>query len=274
MSDILQDLSNASLVTAIEENLFSWIPLLGRIWEARENDPPGVKRSISDIPVSLFNSIMDPQLAPEDVEGTIQYIIEDARSRNVPALWWVGPSTRPSDLAKQLEKYVFAVDEDGPGMAVLLADLNESLPVPAGLTIELAQDEVGWWEWCRTMAEGFGISEARVEFAVNSWHYLLSHVDPETTQAYIARLNGKSVATSLLQLGGGAAGIFGVATIPEARRKGVGAQVTLYPLLHARAIGYKVGVLEASEMGFSVYRSLGFQEYCRITSYVWRPKNE
>src|SRR4030042_3985878 len=99
MEDILQDLSPTSLVTAIEQNLFSWIPLFGRIWEAQLNDPPGVKRAISDIPLSLFNSIMDARLAPDHVEAKIQYIVDDAKSRNVPVLWWVGPSTRPADLA-------------------------------------------------------------------------------------------------------------------------------------------------------------------------------
>jgi len=120
------------------------------------------------------------------------------------------------------------------------------------------------------MALGFEVPATRVDFAVNSWHELLSQVDPEITQTYIGWLDGKPVATSLLQLGGGVAGIFSVTTIPEARRKGIGAQVTLYPLLQARDRGYKVGVIESSEMGFDVYQSLGFNEYCRICSYVWR----
>jgi GNAT superfamily N-acetyltransferase len=73
-------------------------------------------------------------------------------------------------------------------------------------------------------------------------------------------------------MAGGVAGIYAVATMPEVRRKGIGGWITLYPLLQARAVGYKVGVLKASEMGESVYRSLGFQDYCRITQYVWQPE--
>jgi hypothetical protein len=48
--------------------------------------------------------------------------------------------------------------------------------------------------------------------------------------------------------------------------------LTLYPLLYARTRGYKAGILQSSEMGLHVYRSIGFQEYCRITSYRWKPK--
>ena len=32
------------------------------------------------------------------------------------------------------------------------------------------------------------------------------------------------------------------------------------------------GVLGSSEMGYSVYRKLGFVEYCRIGLYEWRPR--
>ena len=45
--------------------------------------------------------------------------------------------------------------------------------------------------------------------------------------------------------------------------------MTLAPLLEARAMGYRIGVLHASEMGLGVYRRLGFQEYCRLGGYVW-----
>jgi len=47
--------------------------------------------------------------------------------------------------------------------------------------------------------------------------------------------------------------------------------VTLAALREARDLGYGVGVLTSSEMGYSVYRRLGFVEYCRIGLYQWSP---
>ncbi len=272
MDEVLQDFSPARLAIANEDNLASWIPVFSKLKGGRLDDIPGMKRAISNIPLSLLNSIMDTRLTHEQVAPTIEYILADANSRNVPVLWWIGPSTRPADLALQLLSYGFTVDEDGPGMAADLDNLSESLPSPAGLSIQPALDDASWWAWSKTMAQGFEAPPERVEFAVNTWHDLISEVNPETTQAYIAWLDGSPVATSLLQLGGGVAGIYAVATIPGARRKGIGAQVTLYPLLQAHLKGFRIGVLQASEMGLSVYKSLGFQECCRITSYVWRPE--
>jgi GNAT superfamily N-acetyltransferase len=272
MDNIIQDFSPNQLAIANEENLVSLIQVFGKLKGGLLDDIPGIKRVTSNIPMSLLNSIMDACLSPQQVPPIIERIIADARLRKVPVLWWIGPSTRPVDLATRLINSGFSIDEDGPGMAADLENLNDRLPSPEGLSIQPALDDGAWWAWSRTMAKGFEAPPERYEFAVNTWHNLISELNPTTTQAYTAWLDGSPVATSLLQLGGGVAGIYSVATIPEARHKGIGAQVTLYPLHQARQMGYKVGVLQASEMGLSVYKSLGFQECCWITSYVWRPE--
>jgi predicted acetyltransferase len=82
-------------------------------------------------------------------------------------------------------------------------------------------------------------------------------------------LNGKAVATSSLFLSGRAAGIYSVSTLPRARGKGIGAVLTLRPLQEAREMGYRVGVLQSSEMGFNVYKRLGFRHLCQI-EYFYR----
>ncbi len=271
MSEIQQSSTVENIVTAIEANLLSWLEVFAVLEGAVTDHSHGMKRTITNIPMSLFNSIMDARLEPESVKPAIEYVLADARARNVPVLWWIGPSTRPADLAASLLSSGFSPDEDGPGMAVELDSLNEHLPAADGVTILPANDDASWSAWCEAMAAGYEIPAARADFAKEHWHNLLSKAPVQMISSYTAWKQNQPVATSLLMLGGGVAGIYAVSTIPAERRKGIGAQVTLHALKAARDLGYKLGILQSSEMGFRVYSSLGFREYCRITSYRWKP---
>ena len=272
MDDIQHDQSPVDFTTAYEANLTAWIPLFGQLGQAYMDNPAGTKRSTTDIPSAMFNSVMDAHLAIEHVDAAIQMIVSDAQARNVPLLWWIGPSTRPTTLGAHLEHHGFTRDDDSPGMAVELTSLRAPPVKPAGLSIRFAHDETTWRAWSIAMALGFGALSPDEQY-VQAWCTILRHGTTGQTLAYTGWLDGQPVATALLFLAAGAAGIYLVTTIPEARRKGIGAHMTWHALHQARDMGYRIGVLEASAMGLNVYRSLGFQEYCRIATYLWHPPN-
>jgi predicted acetyltransferase len=60
-----------------------------------------------------------------------------------------------------------------------------------------------------------------------------------------------------------------VTCLPEARGQGIGAAITLAPLLEARRLGYRISILQASHLGYKVYRRLGFQDYSKLNIYLW-----
>ncbi len=268
---ILKDLSSEALKAANDGNLAAMLPLLGKMGQTCENHPVGVKRSITNIPIPLFNSIMETRLAPDEVEAAIEIVQEDARGQNVPVLWWIGPTDRPGNLDSYLECSGFQLNDDGPGMAVDLDHINTKLASVPGLSFELARDENSRRQWSHTTGLGFEAPEPAIELLENYWCKLLSLTNPDILLAYIGLLGGQPVASSMLLLAAGVAGIYSVATIPSARRKGIGAWMTLYPLLYARYLGYRVGILQSSPMGLHVYQSLGFKEFCRVRTYEWRP---
>jgi GNAT superfamily N-acetyltransferase len=88
-------------------------------------------------------------------------------------------------------------------------------------------------------------------------------------RTYLALLNGESVATSQLFLSAGVAGIYNVTCIAEARGQGIGAAITLAPSLAARGMGYRIAILQASDLGARVYRRLGFQDFGKRNIFLW-----
>jgi GNAT superfamily N-acetyltransferase len=88
---------------------------------------------------------------------------------------------------------------------------------------------------------------------------------------YLGRWQGKPVATTSLFMSAGVVGIYFVFTLPEGRQQGIGTAITVAALHDAHRLGYRIGVLAASSMGYPVYRRLGFQEYCRFELYEWTP---
>jgi GNAT superfamily N-acetyltransferase len=86
---------------------------------------------------------------------------------------------------------------------------------------------------------------------------------------FLARLGGRPVSAAVGFLGAGVVGLYWVGTLPEARRRGLGAAVSLAPLLAARAAGVRVGILHASSMGVPVYQRLGFRQHGPLD--IWAP---
>jgi predicted GNAT family acetyltransferase len=121
-------------------------------------------------------------------------------------------------------------------------------------------------QWIHVASIGFRISEKFEKV----WYDLFADAifNPQF-RTYLALLNGKPVGTSQLFLSEGVAGIYNVTCLPEARGQGIGSAVTLTPLLKAREMGYRIGTLQASKLGYSVYRRLGFQDFGNLSLYLW-----
>jgi ribosomal protein S18 acetylase RimI-like enzyme len=149
-------------------------------------------------------------------------------------------------------------------MAVNLHELSESIQILDGFEIREVKDEESLRSWANVFVNGYGLPPDWESITFDLWMQLGLDFP---FRNYLGYLHGKPVSTSTIFYGGGAAGIYCVATLPEARGKGIGAAITLHPLQAAREKGYRVGVLQSSEMGFNVYKKLGFRHLCQIENF-------
>lgn len=161
----------------------------------------------------------------------------------------------------------FVHGESMPAMSVTPGTLAETA-MPDGYTYrEVAPDEAA--HWSRAMADGYGVPVPVGELlGVDRGADLL----PGTSHYFAAEHKGEMVATSFLHLHDGYAGIYGVATLPDHRGKGLAAHLTAEPLRQAWAQGYTTGLLQASEMGAPVYSRIGFKTHGTLELMVHIPE--
>jgi ribosomal protein S18 acetylase RimI-like enzyme len=262
MESIQTDTSDPALVTAIRANLCDFFHYLGRRAPEHSFENDRFTRWQTPIAHPWFNGVLS-SLPPKEtdadfIEDSIQYF----RARNIGSFtWWMEPQLQCSDWAPLLSSYGFGFSSDTPGMAMDLQTLAEPRQTVDGLEVRPVSDDESLRIWAHVFTAGYGLP-ADWEPSVYELERRLGLDLP--VRNYLGYWNGKPVATSLLFIGGGVAGIYNVATLREARGNGVGAALTHLPLEDAREMGYRIGVLQSSELGYNVYKKLGFRHLCQI----------
>lgn len=184
--------------------------------------------------------------------------------------WLVGPTSRPPDLAERLLAAGLRQTSDTPGMALDLRGWEIGEAAPGGVTIDPVVDESGLAAWREVQRRGLALEDASAE----AWWMAHRREGFEAGQPltnWVAWLDGVPVAAAALFVGAGVAGIYNVCTAPEARGRGIGRAVTVAAIDEGARLGLPIAVLGASEMGFPVYRRLGFREVSRLRSYTRDP---
>jgi GNAT superfamily N-acetyltransferase len=269
MPEILADFSMASTAAAVEANLFSLFEQLQRWPRVELHDDGACRWTLSRLPFPLFNSVISARLDDTAAGAVIDARIRDCRDRNVPLLWWTGPSTTPANLGARLERRGFLL-EPAIGMAGDVPRITAQ-PAAAEINIEAVRDAAALATWSRVLCLSFGAPQAFGEAFAD----LASAVGlgPSSSfRHFLGYVNGEPVATCSLFLGAGVAGVYDVGTVPERRRRGIGAAITRAAIADAATSGYRMAILHSSALGAAMYRALGFRDVCPIGQYVWTPE--
>jgi GNAT superfamily N-acetyltransferase len=239
------------------------------------HDEPDAAWAIPPYGDLMRSAVVRARFEPAAADRRIDQIVRAFEARGNPVVWWLAPFHEPPDLGIRLERHGFIRYGESAGMALDLTNLQDEPPAPIeGFTIEPVRDVATAREFIDVVQqdrpEGAPpYSPATVDISVE---LIAARVARRTIPTYfLGRLGGQSVATSRLSLAGGAAGVYSVVTVREARGRGIGRAMTLEVLRTGRAAGYGIATLQSSPMGHRIYQQLGFIDVFAYEIYVRAP---
>jgi GNAT superfamily N-acetyltransferase len=267
------DLSDRGLIEAIEAD-----QLANRILDpeipVEAHLDPDVSWGVAPVPDTFRNVVLSARLDDATADGRIDEIAATYLRRGTGFVWWVGPSDTPADLGARLSRAGLTLEGSAPAMAADLADVPLDEPPPAELELVPVTDGTtldgflnviseDWLEW--TGGEYTDVQLRTLE----AWrhHIPLRFADEPVPLRWIGRVDGTAVASGRLSIGAGVAGLYAISTLAAHRGKGYGRALTIATLRAGASIGHRIGVLQSSDLGYGVYRRLGFREL--FTYDVW-----
>lgn len=196
----------------------------------------------------------DDRLDPEEFLTQARAYFAD-RGRGF-AVWTRAGAPEDLDLIDAVERAglqnVYAMPE-----MVLESWAPEEVPTPAGIElrrVSSADDASRYWQVATESYADIGFPPEIFAFYENH-EYLWA----DGAAAFLALLNGRPAGISMTIVSHGVAGIYWVGCTAEARGRGLGHTMTAAALEAGFEMGADGGSLQASPMGESLYRRMGFE---------------
>jgi GNAT superfamily N-acetyltransferase len=233
---------------------------------ARVERTRGVSLIASGLPLLLFNQVLvDDDDAPDDAIAEAVAVVRDRGDHFVVNLR-VGLDDRRRPLMERLDLVRLGDRPWMPGMVLHPLPAAGSVPPAPGHEIRVVTDGPGIEDLIATSAAGFGVDRAIFDAIVTE--ALVAR--PDVT-LYVGYTDGVPVTTGLSARTGRTIGIYTIATIEAARRRGYGAAMTMRIVDDGLAAGCDVSVLQASDMGLPIYERLGFRTVVQYDGFVDPP---
>lgn len=150
-----------------------------------------------------------------------------------------------------------------PGMALHPLPTPRAAEPSPGHEIRHVTDGPGVRDHVVTAAAGFGMPVNWIEAVMTE----ALAARPEAA-VYVGYTDGRPVSTGLGFRTGRTIGVYNIATIESARRRGYGAAMTMRIVADGAADGCDVAILQATDMGRPIYERLGFRTVVEYVGYV------
>ena len=149
--------------------------------------------------------------------------------------------------------------------------LPDAAPVE-GVSVHVVEDEAGLRDFIAVNAAAYATYGMPAEVHPDLFDEIDRVLQDAAATIVVARRDGEAMATAMAYESDGVASLQWVGTMPEARGMGLGALVTVASTNLAFEHGASSVSLQASPMGESVYRRLGYETIYHYGEYVRWPK--
>jgi GNAT superfamily N-acetyltransferase len=236
---------------------------------------PDVSWAVAPLADTFRNVVLGARFTEATANARIREIVARYREARTSFVWWVSPFDEPGDLGARLSAAGLTLEGTAPAMAADLLEVPLEEPPPPDLEIVPVIDAGTLDEFLRVIAADWlewtdGETTPVQQRTLDAWR---TQIPPKLAGEpvplrWIGRLDGTVVATSRISIGAGVAGLYAISTLPLHRGKGYGRAMTIAALRAARRLDYRIGVLQASDLGYSVYRRLGFRDLFSYAVFV------
>jgi GNAT superfamily N-acetyltransferase len=285
MEEVLRGVGDERLALATQENLFALFRAMASSLGGDVVERHDLSMHHASPSNPMFKGVWATHLMGDEVDAAVDEVLAWFHERDAPfVFWWTGPGSMPGDLgerltergfhpmAEQAERFpgIKATSRGSPCMVADLATMNRRAlgEVPDGFSVEPVRDEEDLEGFVEILVEAMTIPPPIAGAWAQAAH--ASGIGTTPWRMYLGRLDGEPVATNMLFNGAGVASVYGVATRPAHRGKGIGGAITLAPLLEARDEGYEHAVLFSSLEGVHAYERIGFRMTSQwLDRYLW-----
>ncbi|HOO97512.1 MAG TPA: GNAT family N-acetyltransferase [Caldisericia bacterium] len=259
MSDIVESFTQDNANELILQNLLGFYRIIYTDFPGVElfDEPDffGYKSTDERLSLHNFNRIIHIQRSKEELIKVL------AGFSGKPIAFWTPPTTKPSNIYDILPGLGFRLIIDCPAMACGLDGVDFSRMKVPGLDVKRVTNRELLDDYTNTYNQAY--NRIPLVGQMHSGRFIKIMSDDSSWQRWVGYIGDEPVTVSDMYLDAGVAGVYSVFTKEEHRGKGIGLAMTLQPMKEAFDRGYKVSVLQATDMSERIYRRIGFRDVCR-----------
>jgi GNAT superfamily N-acetyltransferase len=250
----------AAVMPRVMDNYLTFWRTVAGYYDGAVEEEDGLVMIATGLPIPFFNpaAILSWPADPVSVVERVRRFAQRHGSLSMLATWGE-IATRFGPVARQLG---LADDGAAPEMILFPPD-QRPLATVEGLTIEPVTTAAQQ----RAFGDAVAGSYAMPRDLISGFEVPALLTTPGV-RCYVGTMDGRPVATSLLLVTGDVAGVHIVGTLPEYRRRGIGAAMTQRCVDDGWSYGCTVSALQSSSSGYPVYERLGYRHVLDIQG--WR----